>query len=78
MLDIQIFLQEFINKVAPNWNPDWNSNRYEKSKWCIQFDHESRRWEISKSTTVQSLGTIYLPQGLAMKVRDILNGDEQL
>jgi hypothetical protein len=68
---LRTYIAESVEK---DWRPDWNDTT--QRKCCIQLDPKDGKYFVVRETTYQTIGAIYMPEGLALRICEGLNRGE--
>lgn len=53
------------------WVADWDND--DQEKWSVRYHHTSKSYETVYNYTIRSLGSVYMSQASAEKLRKLLN-----
>lgn len=67
-------LLAYVDEYAPDYKPDWNDLK--EKKFRIFYDHFSKIWSYTLTYTIETVGTVYMPEDIAEILRNKLNSGE--
>ena len=62
---------KFVLDRDKDWKPDWNNR--EQEKFYLKYIHSAGKYFITADRVMQALGVIYMSEGTAKELYEILN-----
>lgn len=67
-------LEELVHWLEPDWKPDWNDDN--QGKYYVYYSYSFGLFDIGCKNTFRGIGTVYMSEQTARKIRNALNNGE--